>query len=177
MMRAKTLIKTFAEQGLPVEEVATKTNLALCEENDAEMFVTAWIGFLNLENGKLSYVHAGHTKPVVLGETGARHPDCKKNTVLGAADFCKYDRQELALQHGESLLLYTDGVTEAMNPEKEMYGEKRLLKFVRKADAIGESDRNAYAKEQCRKVYEDVKAFAGGTDQSDDITLLWFYYV
>lgn len=177
MMRAKTLIKTYAEQGLPVEEVASKANAALCEENSTKMFVTAWIGFLDLDNGKISFVHAGHTKPIVLGETGARYLARKKNRMLGIFESSPYERQELELHSGESLLLYTDGVTEAMDQEKELYGEPRLLKLVKKCKGIGEADRNQYAKEQCHKVYEDVKAFAGSADQSDDITLLWFYYV
>ncbi len=177
MMRAKTLIKTYAEQGLPVEEVASKANAALCEENSTKMFVTAWIGFLDLDNGKISFVHAGHTKPIVLGETGARYLARKKNRMLGIFESSPYERQELELHSGESLLLYTDGVTEAMDQEKELYGEPRLLKLVKKCKGIGEADRNQYAKEQCHKVYEDVKAFAGSADQSDDITLLWLYYV
>ncbi len=175
MMRAKTLIKTYAEQGLPVEEVASKVNAALCEENSARMFVTAWIGFLNLGSGNLSFVHAGHTNPLIFGKTGAWYLDRKKNAMLGSFDYAVYERQEMELHPGESLLLYTDGVTEAMNPEGELYGEHRLLKLVRKIEKIGETDRNQYAESQCRRVYEDVKNFAGSADQSDDITLLWFY--
>ena len=177
MMRARTLIHTYAKQGFPVEEVASKANAALCEDNGAGMFVTAWIGFLDLENGNLSFVHAGHTSPLVLDKAGAWYLDRKKNLMLGSIDFAVFERQEMQLHHGESLLLYTDGVTEAMNPEKEMYGDHRLLKLLRKTERLGEKDRNQYAEDQCRRVYEAVKTFAGNAEQSDDITMLWVTYV
>ena len=101
MMRAKTLIKTYAEQGLSVDAVATETNKKLCEDASRDMFVTAWIGFLELDTGVLSYVHAGHTLPVLIRggeladnaeENGVGFVKKKINTVLGGLKKVKYTR-------------------------------------------------------------------------------------
>ncbi|MBO6215529.1 MAG: serine/threonine-protein phosphatase, partial [Lachnospiraceae bacterium] len=171
MMRAKTLIKTYAEQGLSVEEVATETNKRLCEDASRDMFVTAWIGFLELDTGVLSYVHAGHTFPVLVkGENKASFVKNKVNMVLGGLKKAKYVRQEITLDPGDSIFLYTDGVTEAHNEDGDMYGDERLLSFV--TEGIGE----ASCKAACEAVLSDVNAFVGGAEQFDDITMMRVEY-
>ena len=175
MMKAKTLIKTYAEEGLPIEEVATNANLKLCEENDAEMFVTAWLGFLDLRTGIIEYVHAGHTYPILINKDGAGFVKNKKNLMLGSMSRAKYIRQEIKLENGDILFLYTDGVTEARSTEGAMYGEKRLLELLtEKTKELKEDDRNQFSRDACCMVFDDVKAFAGTAEQSDDITMLWF---
>ena len=177
MMRAKTLIKTYAEQGLPVDEVAIQTNLALCEDKSAEMFVTAWIGFLDLQTGVISYVHAGHTPPVMFG-SGAGFVKQKINMVLGGLKKAKYVRQEVTLSPGDAIYLYTDGVSEARDTSGNMYEEERLLKLLEeRASTVDASDRNEYCQGICRLVRDDLKQFAEGAEQYDDITMLCLKYV
>ncbi len=186
MMRAKTLIRTFAEQGLRVEEVAVRANQELCEDNTAAMFVTAWIGFLDLDTGVLSFVHAGHTYPVLVREKTTDQGTSEDEVffiekeidmVLGGIEEIDYTRQEITLQHGDSIYLYTDGVTEAMDIADHTYDEKRLLQLIReKAGELKGNDKNDYCKAACQMVYDDVKKFAAGAMQHDDITMMWVKY-
>ena len=169
MMRAKTLIRTFAEQGLCVEEVAERANQELCEDNTAAMFVTAWIGFLDLDTGVLSFVHAGHTYPVLVREKTTDQGTSEDEVffiekeidmVLGGIEEIDYTRQEITLQHGDSIYLYTDGVTEAMDIADHTYDEKRLLQLIReKAGELKGNDKNDYCKAACQMVYDDVKKY------------------
>ena len=175
MMRAKTLIKTYAGQGLPVDEVAAETNKRLCADTSQGMFVTAWIGFLDLSTGVMSYVHAGHTMPVLLrgdhaSENAASFVKQKINTVLGGLRKARYMRQEITLQPGDSIFLYTDGVTEAHDVNNGMYGEERLLTFIE--EKVNESS----CKASCEAVLSDVAAFSDGAKQFDDITMMWVRY-
>ena len=176
MMQAKTLIRTFAEQHLPVEEVARQVNLKLCEDAARKMFVTAWLGFLDLKTGLLSYVHAGHTMPVHIGgETSFVKQ--KINTVLGGIKKAKYIRQEIRLLPGESIYMYTDGVTEAFNDAKEMYGEQRLLSLIEEnRNELIRLEGSALCKAGCEMVYKSVMEFTGAAPQFDDITMMWVTY-
>ena len=177
MMMAKTLIRSYALQGLPVDEVAERTNIALCENNDGEMFVTAWIGYIDLKTGQAEYVHAGHTIPVVSGEHGVETIDREKDLMLGSFDDADYHVQTWKLSPGDTLYLYTDGVNEAADPQGELYGEKRLMEVIGNyAAGRDASDLNSYSKQICQAVYEDVKAFAGEAEQADDITMISFSF-
>ncbi len=197
MMRAKTLIRTFAMQGLPVEEVATKANVKLCEDASRDMFVTAWIGYLDLKTGIISYVHAGHTPPVLISDheaslvkqkTGVEMPcdisrSChapqdNNHMVLGGLKKSKYIRQEIRLNPGDSIFLYTDGVSEANDISGKMYGEERLLNLIReKTGDIDATGKNDFCRAGCKMVYDDVQRFADGAKQFDDITMMWLRYV
>ena len=175
MMRAKTLIRTCAELGLPVDEIAIEANKRLCEDDSLGMFVTAWIGLLELDTGVLSYVHAGHTMPVLVrrdnaSENAASFVKQEIDMVLGAFEDAGYMRQEIRLAPGDSIFLYTDGVTEANDVNKEMYGEERLLSFI--TGNMGDSS----CKAACEAVLSDVNAFADGAAQFDDITMMWVKY-
>ncbi|MCR5099627.1 MAG: serine/threonine-protein phosphatase [Lachnospiraceae bacterium] len=140
------------------------------------MFVTAWIGMLDLRTGVINHVHAGHTPPVRFGgDTGFVKQ--KINMVLGGLKKAKYVRQEVTLAPGEAIYLYTDGVSEARDVSGNMYGEERLLRLIeKKARAIDVSDRNEYCEAVCRLVRNDVKQFADGAEQYDDITMLCLRY-
>ncbi len=212
MMRAKTLIKTYAEQGLAVDEVAVRANRELCEDREAEMFVTAWIGALDLDTGVISYVHAGHTLPVLIsngskhlavtdegeaealagtdeGETEPPVAETKTsisvttvkqkiNMVLGGLKKAKYLKQEITLKPGDCVFLYTDGVSEARAVSGDMYGEERLMQLMEeKFMSIKASDRNDHCEAVCRLVLDDVKKFAFGAEQYDDITIMCLRYV
>ena len=165
MMRAKTLIKNLAESGLAIDEVFTRANKELCENNDAEMFVTAWMGVLDTESGVLQYVNAGHNPPLV-GRKGEpfEYLRTKPNFVLAGFETTKYKKYELALSKGDRIFLYTDGVTEATDVENKLYGEERLKNVV--------SSLNCNAEEMCNKLRADITEFVKGAEQSDDITML-----
>ncbi len=171
MMRAKTIIKSIAQTGKPIADVVTEANDALCDGNGANMFVTAWIGELDLDSGRISYVNAGHNPPVMLRGGGkAEYLNTTPAIVLGAMSEMEYASQEVALAPGDSIYLYTDGVTEQTNPNGEMFGEDRLLGIL--------SDERLQADPQAipAAVSGSVSAFAAGTEQADDRTQLVIRY-
>lgn len=165
MMRAKTLLKNLAESGKSIDEVFTAANRALCENNEADMFVTAWMGLLDLKTGKLQYVNAGHNPPVIRRKDGsAEFLRTKPNFILAGMDGTKYKMNETTLLPNEEIFLYTDGVTEATDDNGKLYGEDRLLVAITNG-----------AKEPqklCKAVREDIDKFVGNAEQFDDITTL-----
>ena len=170
MMTAKTLLKSYAETGLAVEEVLTRANQRLCEGNDADMFVTAWMGILNLDTGRVVYANAGHNPPLTLGaDGGCAYLRTKPGFVLGGMPGLRYRAQELTLRPGERLFLYTDGVTEATDGQDRLYGEERL-------QAALEQNRDAEPQALVEAVKADVDAFVGDAPQFDDITMLTLTY-
>jgi serine phosphatase RsbU (regulator of sigma subunit)/anti-sigma regulatory factor (Ser/Thr protein kinase) len=167
MMKAKTLIKNLAESGKNVADVFTLANASLSENNDAEMFVTAWMGILDLSNGTLQYVNAGHTPPLLARGSGRfEYLNSNPNFILAGMDDTVYQMQEIVLSPTDRIFLYTDGITEATNREGNLYGEERLLRI------ISQSSQVSTPKEICELVKKDVDSFVNGFDQSDDITML-----
>ncbi|MDD5955235.1 MAG: SpoIIE family protein phosphatase [Firmicutes bacterium] len=166
MMTAKTLLKTSAESGLPVEQVFQRANDKLCQGNDAGMFVTAWMGILQLSTGHLTFADAGHNPPLLRRRDGQfEYLRIKPNFVLAGMEGIRYRRRELQLEPGDTLYLYTDGVTEAHNCDKQLYGEDRLLSCL-------ERNHDQDVQSLCRSVKADVDDFAGQQEQFDDITML-----
>ena len=170
MMTAKTFIKGYAEAGRAVDEVFTVANAKLCESNEAGMFVTAWMGVLDITTGKIEFANAGHNYPLV------RHADgnfeflkSKPGFVLAGMEGMKYRKNEVVLSVGDEIYLYTDGVTEATNAENELYGEERLVKLLDSLHGLAGED-------VCRAVKADVDAFVGTAPQFDDITMLYLKY-
>ena len=166
MMTAKTMIKSFAESGLAVEDVFTRANEKLCESNEAGMFVTAWMGVLDLKTGLVKFANAGHNPPLVRHADGSfEYLKSRAGFVLAGMEGMCYRGNELRLQPGDELFLYTDGVTEAMNKDDELWGEDRLRETL---------DRNAAldAAGLCRAVKDNLDAFVGEAPQFDDITML-----
>lgn len=171
MMRAKTELKTLAEENIPVGEVFTRSNSAFCEGNDANMFVTAWQGNIDLNTGHVEFANAGHNPPLVRHADGKfEYLRSRAGFVLAGMDGIKYRQQELQLEPGDVIFLYTDGVTEATNADKELYGEDRLLAAVN-------SRTFESAQEMCAFVKQDVDAFVGEADQFDDITMLALRFI
>ncbi len=170
MMRAKTELKSRTEAGKPVSEVFTEGNNALCEGNEAGMFVTAWQGGLDLKNGKVTFANAGHNPPIVLHADGTfAYLKSRAGLVLAGMEDMVYRSQELELIPGDVIFLYTDGVTEAQNAAGELFGEQRL------GEAVG---RESFAdmRELCETVRDAVAAFVGDAPQFDDITMLAIRY-
>lgn len=166
MMTCKTMIKNFIESGLSLDEAFNRANEELCENNDAGMFVTVWMGVLDLKTGRLQYINAGHNPPLFSDSSGNfSFLRCKSGFVLSGIPGLKYRIQETQLRHGDKFFLYTDGVTEANNPEGEMYGEERLLACINRVKDKNVSDILSFVK-------EDLDCFVNHAEQFDDITMV-----
>ena len=168
MVIAKTLLKNCALSGDSPREILEKVNNQLCENNDAEMFVTVWLGKLQLSTGKMVCANAGHEYPVIRRRDGAyellhdRH-----GFVLAGMENARYREYELTLQPGDKLFVYTDGVTEASSASRELYGTERLLQALNRTGA-------ATPEETLSAVKADIDHFVGTAPQFDDITMLSF---
>ena len=170
MMTAKTIIKDLAENGIPVNEIFTKVNEKLCENNESGMFVTAWMGILDIETGKLTYANAGHNPPLLLRAGGEfEYLKSRAGFVLAGMEGVRYRVNELTLSAEDRIFLYTDGVTEATDSNNELYGEDRLLATIN-------SNKNVGAVELLPIIKADIDAFVGEAPQFDDITMLIFDY-
>ena len=166
MVIAKTLLKDHTQAGINPAEVFSKVNQQLCESNDEGMFVTAWMGVLEISTRHMTFVNAGHNPPLLRKGT-----DCweylkqRSGFVLAGMEGMRYKSGELQLSPGDTLYLYTDGVTEAANSEEALLGEERLKEIL---------DTAVY--DTCEQllavVKNDVEMFVGDEPQFDDITML-----
>ena len=159
------LFRTVASHASDPAEIVASLNNALAESNESNMFCTFFLGILDLQSGKLLYCNAGHNAPLLVAPGGIVTPlDVKPNLPLGVIGGFPYVPQETMLEKGTLLFLYTDGVTEAENPAKELYSDARLKEVL------------AAANSDVRSLVNDVKSsvdtYAAGTEQSDDITIL-----
>ena len=170
MMTAKTLLKSYAESGMDVAEVLTQANNKLCESNEAGMFVTAWMGYLNTKTGEVTYANAGHNPPVIRHLDGSvEMVRSRPGLVLAGMEGIRYRANTVRMNPGDLLYLYTDGVTEATDMDNGLYGETRLQAVLQQENA---GDVQAV----CRQVREDVDRFVGQAPQFDDITMLALAY-
>ena len=172
MMTAKTVLRDYAERGDALPDIFINANNALCEGNDSEMFLTAWMGFLETDTGLVRFVNAGHNRPVLIRNRKAYFIEQKVNMVLAMLEGTPYFEQSVKLQPGDFLYLYTDGVTEASRADESRYGDDRLLAIL--SDDFGSGDEACRA--ICRTVRESIDVFAEGEPQFDDITQLCLYY-
>ena len=170
MMTAKTLIKDLAESGMAVNDIFTKANEKLCENNESGMFVTAWMGILDLATGKLQYANAGHNPPLIKKANGDfEYLKSRAGFVLAGMEGVRYRVGELTLRPGDRVFLYTDGVSEATNSENQLYGEERLLNFMNRNSTVD-------ATALLPGLKANIDAFVGDAPQFDDITMLMFDY-
>jgi sigma-B regulation protein RsbU (phosphoserine phosphatase) len=162
-----TLMKRASEQpGITPAGILRQVNVALSEDNENCMFVTLFVGILNLKTGELTFSNAGHNPPVVLGADGK----CKFLTlpdglVLGVMTEAEYRNETVYLQPGAMIVTYTDGVTEAMNREHELYSEGRLQETLMRLAGRG-------VKDTVGEIISSVRVHAAGAPQSDDIAVL-----
>ncbi|MBO4779538.1 MAG: SpoIIE family protein phosphatase, partial [Selenomonadaceae bacterium] len=159
-------VKTFYKQN-GLAPVVAAANEQLCANNEAMMFVTAFIGVLNLETGELVYVNGGHNPPVIYrAETNrCEFLDVKKNFVLGPMDGIPFIEQRMTFKRGDLIFIYTDGVTEALNVKDEEYLPDRLIAFMNSTDC------RADLETLLENIRGDVAAHVGEAQQSDDITM------
>ncbi|MDR2516932.1 MAG: SpoIIE family protein phosphatase [Spirochaetaceae bacterium] len=170
MAITRTLIKNHLQGGEALEEAVRKTNRQLSRGNAAEMFVTLWAGVLSAADGKLTYINAGHTPPLIRrGRGPAGFLRSPPDLVLAGMEDTAYRRRETRLDPGDMLLLYTDGITEAADRGENFYGRERLRRFF---DGVPAGGADLSAREYLARLRADIAAFADGAEQSDDITML-----
>ena len=170
MMTAKTIIKDLAERGLAVNEIFTLANEKLCENNESGMFVTAWMGILDLTTGNIQFANAGHNPPLLKRADGSfEYLKTRAGFVLAGMEGIRYRAGDLTLKPGDRLFLYTDGVPEATNTDNQLYGEDRLLAFMNQNASMEATDLLPALK-------ANIDEFVGEAPQFDDITMLMFDY-
>lgn len=169
MMTAKTLIATHAQQGLSPKAVFEATNEQLCKGNETGLFVTCWLGIFTFSTGELRFVNAGHPLPVLYHADAFSYLSEKPNLMLGAMAGLPYTEHTLTLAKGDRLFVYSDGVTEAANSKKELFGEERLLNAMSSTGGMNAPDTLA-------SVQGKIDAFVESAEQFDDITMLQFVW-
>lgn len=170
MAISRTVIRAIALTENSAAKCMQRSNSILCQESVNDMFVTVFYGILNIHTGVVTYCNAGHNPPILMKkDSTSSFIPLTNDLILGAVAETTYHEKELKLSPGDNLFLYTDGVTEAMNPINELYSEKRLLANCKKL--AGKSP-----KEVVDHITETVGEFVVGAVQSDDITLLSISY-
>ena len=165
MVIAKTLINDNSYGNNPAA-VFENVNRKLCENNEMGLFVTAIIGFYNIPTGRFVFVNAGHNPPLLLrGGKSYEFIKTEPCVLLAFMENIEYREEELYLKPGDVLYLYTDGITEAMSHDMELFGEQRLV------DALNKN-KDCYPQDLLQAIKRDVDNFADGAEQADDITML-----
>lgn len=168
MAVSRTLLRATALRGVSSAECLTYANKLLCKESLDSMFVTVFYGIYHYKTGMMDYTNAGHNPPYLL--RGGRTVEClpvASNFVVGVFDDIEFESNTLTFGIGDTLLLYTDGVTEAFNDKREQFSESNLQ------DILASMHESSSAKEVVTSVLQSVKTFSGDYPQSDDITLLF----
>lgn len=170
MMATRIILENNAKMGKSPAQILGDTNAAVCANNREEMFVTVWLGILEISTGKLTAANAGHEYPTVLcsGTEFELFKD-KHGFVIGGLDGSQYKDYELQLQHGDKLFLYTDGVTEAANAQNELFGSERMLSALN-------TEPEKTPKEILKNMREAINHFVQEAEQTDDLTMLCIEY-
>ena len=170
MMASKIILQSVAMMGLSPAGILQRTNEAICSNNEAQMFVTVWLGILELSTGKLTAANAGHEFPAIRKPNGdfELFKD-KHGFVIGGMDGVRYKEYELQLEPGSKLFVYTDGVAEATSAEKELFGTERMVEALN-------ADPQAAPQEILKNVRASVDGFVKEAEQFDDLTMLCMEY-
>ncbi len=170
MTIAKTLIKNRAQLGEKPAEILYNVNNQLCDGNDAELFVTVWLAIIELSTGKGVAANAGHEHPAIRRKDGSFELVLYRHApAVATMEGIRFKEHEFQLHPGDSLFVYTDGVTEATNLNDELFGTQRML------DALNK-DPNAIPKFLLQNVRDDIDEFVGSAPQFDDITMMGLKY-
>lgn len=172
MVVAKTLIKTKTKGILSPGRVLEEVNNEIYDTNEEDMFVTLFLGILELSTGKFVCANAGHNPPIHLHQDGrAEYFSVNQNFILGVMPQIAFAENEIQLEEKDKILLYTDGITEAVDEKNDFYGEERFLNLLQNPQitAMSVDSLLAYIK-------EELNLFTGNTEQEDDITMLTFQY-
>ena len=166
----KTLFKAIAARVQNPSDILSTVNRQICRDNDSQMFTTLFCGILNTRTGEIKYSSGGHNPPYHISRSGVQQVPKTGGRVLGLLEETTYGWSRLALGSGETIVLYTDGVTEAMDPAGQFFSEHRL-------ESILTQTKFASAREQIEHLTSQITHFAAGAEQSDDITALAIRYL
>ena len=170
MIASKILIKYGMKEGMSPAEALSSANEKLIESNDMELFVTAWLVLIDLDTGDCVEVNAGHEHPALRKKSDIYElVRYKHSPALATFDGIIFKEREFKLEPGDSLFVYTDGVTEASNTDMKLFGEERLMMALNK-------DRDASPEELLKNVKGAISEFVGDAPQFDDLTMLAFRY-
>lgn len=169
MAVTKTLLKVVAEQGVDPGEILEKVNNDLARDNESCMFVTIFLTILDISTGEVFYSSAGHNPPLLITANEAFFIESLNEPIAGVMPGMKYTSRYMQLVHGDILFLYTDGVTEAMNVNRELYSDKRLHTLIQTVAVDDPAD-------IIKAVNASIIEFVGDAEQSDDITMLALKY-
>ena len=170
MAISHSLFRTISSHNERPEIIMEALNNAISENNPDIMFITMFLGIMDLTTGTISYCNAGHNPPIVIKDGRAEYLDSEPSLLLGVELSAKYTANELTLAHGDTLFLYTDGLTEAENAERETFGEKRALETAAHFGTLT-------AEQQIEQMHQAVDQFVNNAEQSDDLTMLAIRYV
>ena len=165
MAITKTLIKTYAETTRSTSKIITKINDILAKDNPNCMFVTLLVGILNIKTGELKYANAGHNPPIINSKNKTFFQKGLSGPMAGAMEGMVFKELCVTLIPGDTLFFYTDGVTEAMNTNQDLYSDKRLLDLL-------DTSQRMNSKQIIEGVNHDLNIFTAMAPQSDDITML-----
>lgn len=169
MMKTITCFKNFTRENKTPAQILQEVNSSIFKGNDSQMFVTCFLAILDKKSGKLIFANAGHNPPVIGSNHKYHYLSCNPGFILGGFEQAFVKDEEIQLKPGESLTLYTDGITEARNIKGEFFGEDRLIKTFNKKDYT-------CLIELHHTIKDEVAAFVGDADQSDDITFITIKY-
>lgn len=169
MVNSKQTIQNCVRDIPNLSQAVITANESLCANNEMEMFVTAWIGLIDLPSGRLRYISAGHNPPVIIKEDSAAFLRGKNGFVLGGMEGVRYQEQKAQLNPGDMLYLYTDGITEAENNRHDLFGEERLIACLQETCAQEVDD-------VLENVSNKIAAHVDGCDQFDDMTMMCVKY-
>lgn len=171
MVQSIMHLKTQALLGFPPNEILERVNNSLCINNTAAMFVTLFCGILDTETGELVYSNGGHNPPLTDAITGKfEFMPIPQGIVVGFMEDVKYKSASMQLKPGDTVFVYTDGVTEAENRQKDLFSDEKLIELLAVSGATG-------ARELIERVRDEINIFSDGADQSDDITMLTVRYL
>jgi sigma-B regulation protein RsbU (phosphoserine phosphatase) len=174
MMVVRTLLRNNAFNNLGAADAIARTNRIIAADNPSMLFVTIFYCICNLKTGHITFCNAGHNPPFIIKEDGpvllSTKDGAGKGVAVGVLEDADYTNGEFTLSEGETLVLYTDGATEAFNAENQIFGEDRLLGCIEKNTGLSN-------RELWEAIYQEVSTFQAGREQFDDITILLFTFL
>jgi sigma-B regulation protein RsbU (phosphoserine phosphatase) len=166
MAQVTRLFRTLATQNLMPADICSRINDAMSEDNDLCMFVTLFVGLLDLNTGHLDFCNAGHNPPVIdVGNSRCDFLKVKHNVPIGPMPGMMFEGEEISSIKGRPLLIYTDGLNEAENKERQLFGDDRILEILRKTDAHD-------ARQLIESITAEVEKHRDGAEPNDDLTMM-----
>ncbi len=166
MANLQAALRVLAPLDLPLKELITQLNEIVFQNTSSDKFVTAFLGEIDIENNTLEYINAGHDAPILIDAKGEIRELDEGGLILGfSKEYMMYGEGKCDFRKGSTLILYTDGVTEALNEKKQEYGKSKFSEFIK-------TNTEESAISLCNRIIEDVEEFSDNNNQYDDITLL-----